>query len=78
MLLVPDLAEPEQRHDLNELGVNRRAMEAFVVVLHDDLPVRGDVVLAPRTDHELPHAVARPLPRIVAAPPRELLAKRRR
>ena len=51
--LVPDLAEPEQRHDLDELGVHGGAVQALVVVLDDDLPVRLDLVHDPHADPEL-------------------------
>ena len=57
-LLVPDLAEPVERHDGDELGVDRRAVEALVVVLDDDLPVRRDLVAQPDADPQLVDPVA--------------------
>src|SRR5258708_3362730 len=43
-LAIPDVALPEQLNDMDQLGVDRGAVEALVVVLDDDLPVRRDVV----------------------------------
>jgi hypothetical protein len=53
-----DLAGAVQRHDLHELGVHRRAVQALVVVLDHDLPVRVHVVLATGTDPQVGQAVA--------------------
>ena len=53
-----DLAVAVEGNDLHELRVHDRAVQALVIVLDDDFPVGGDVVLAGRSDPQLPDPVA--------------------
>ena len=56
---MPVPATAEGRHQPGELGVDRAAVVALVVVLGDHLVVGGDLVAEPQTGDQLAHRVVR-------------------
>ena len=62
---LEDVALLVRRHDRDQLGVDRRAVQALVVVLDHDLPVGRDLVGGHVTDAQLGQAVLGQRQRVV-------------